>query len=206
MRRPVVVAMAVCAAVAMASASDAASFTLTTKKLGAASVSTPIMFPDSVSSTNAGTTVGKMEKNDTITFVWSRPIDETTLCSGWANAQSTHTTNISWTVQNNTGSTGNDVLVPAATATCSSGLHVGSVDLGAAGYVTSTATLSNAPTTVTVGATTTSLVMKLAANAPGAGTVTTGTAALWTPDSAVTDLSGHNCGSNLAKTGETVLF
>jgi hypothetical protein len=203
-----VIAFVTASCMAFAGIGYAASFTLTTTKLGGAAVTTPIMFPDSVSTANVGPNVGKMEKNDTITFVWSRVIDQTTLCSGWANAQSTHTTNINWTVQNNTGSTGNDVLVPAATATCSSGLHVGSVDLGAAGYVTANSTLSSAPTTVTVGASTSSLVMKLAANAPSIGSVASGTAALWTPDSAVTDRSvpANNCGANLAKTNETVLF
>jgi hypothetical protein len=201
-----VIAMVCAASLAFAGIGYAATFTLTTKKLGAASVTTPIMFPDQVITANAGPNVGKLEKNDTITFVWSRPIDETTLCSGWSNAQSTHTTNINWTVQNNAGATGNDVLVPSTIATCSGGLNVGSVDLGAAGYVTANANINASPTTVTVGTTTTTLVMKLGANPAGAGKVTTGTAAVWTPDSTVTDLSGHNCGSNLAMTSATNQF
>lgn len=191
----------------MATICYAASFTLTSTKLGGAAVTTPIMFPDSVSTTNAGANVGKMEKNDTITFIWSRVINQPTLCSGWSNAQSTHTVNMTWTIQNNAGTTGNDVLVPGSTATCTAGLAVGSVDLGSPNYVTSNGSASSNPTTVTVGTTTTTLTMKLAANPSGApGTVTNGSAGTWTPSSAVQDMSGNNCGSNVAKTGETNLF
>jgi hypothetical protein len=206
MSRRTVIATVCASCLALAGVGYAATFTLTTKKLGGGSVTTPIMFPDSVSTANVGPTVGKIEKNDTITFVWSRVIDETTLCSGWSNAQTTHTTNITWVVQNNTGSTGNDVLVPSTTATCTGGLHVGSVDLGSPNYVTANTNYTNAPTTITVLASTTQLVMKPANTPGGIGTVSSGSAGTWTPDSAVTDLNGRNCGANLSKTNETVLF
>ena len=208
MSRRAVIAIVCASCVAIATIGYAASFTLTSTKLGAGSVTTPILFPDAVSTANVGPNVGKMEKNDTITFTWSRQLDQTTLCSTWSNAQSTHTTNITWTIQNNTGATGNDVLVTAATtAQCSAGLRVGSVDLGSPNYVTSTGSAANAPTTVTVLASTTTLVMKFAANPTGTpGTVTNGTAGVWTPNTAVTDLSANACSASLAKTGETNLF
>lgn len=207
MSRRSIVAMFCAICLAMAGVSYAASFALTTQKLGAAAVSTPIMFPDSVTTANAGANVGKIEKNDTITFVWSRVINQPTLCSGWSNAQSTHTVNMTWSIQNNAGATGNDVLVPGTTATCTAGLDVGSVDLGSPLYVGSNGSSNSNPTTVTVGATTTSLTMKWANNPSGAPVkVTNGTAGTWTPDSSVQDMSGHNCGSNLAQTGETNLF
>lgn len=211
MSRRAVVAIVCCACLAVATIGYAASFTLTTKKLGAASVTTPIMFPDQVITTNVGPNVGKMEKNDTITFVWSQVVDQTTVCSGWANSTSTHTTNIDWVVQDNAGATGDDVMTPGnAPATCAAGLHVGSVDLGSSGYVTNgDATFAKSPTTITVGTSTTSLVVKIP-GAPAGGkvgpVVTTGSAAVWTPDSTVTDLSGRNCGSNLAKTSATTQF
>ena len=196
---------AICLAVA--GVSYAASFTLTSQKLAAGSVTTPILFPDAVSTTNVGPNVGKMEKNDTILFTWSRQLDQTTLCSGWSNAQSTHTTNITWNITNNSGATGNDVLSPASTATCTAGLRVGSVDLGSPGYVSSNGTAANSPTTVTVLASTTTLLVKFPNNPTGApGTVTTGSAGTWTPNTAVTDLSGNACSASLAKTGETNLF
>jgi hypothetical protein len=189
----------------------AASITLTSKHLGAASVSTPVLFPVSVTTANVGPNVGKIDKNDTITFVWSEVIDQPTLCSGWANSGSTHTLNMTWVINDNTGTTGNDVMAPSTTgATCSTGMHVGTVDLGSPGYITNgTATFANTPTTVTVGATTTTLTVKI----PGAPTggkvgaiVTTGSAAVWTPDTAVTDLAGHNSGNNLAQSSATVQF
>jgi hypothetical protein len=185
----------------------AASFTLTSQQLGAGTVTTPLMFPDSVSTTNAGANVGKIEKNDTITFVWSRVINQPTLCSGWANSGSTHTVNMTWTIQNNAGATGNDVLMPGTIATCTAGLDVGSVDLGSPLYVGSNGSSGSNPTTLTVGATTTTLTMKWANTPSGSPVkVTNGSAGTWTPDLSVQDMSGNNCGSNVAKTGETNLF
>jgi hypothetical protein len=207
MSRHTFVAILCATCLAMATVGYAASFTLTTTKLGAASVSTPIMFPDSVSTTNAGPNIGKIEKNDTITFVWSRVINQPTLCSGWSNAQSTHSVNMSWSIQNNAGATGNDVLVPGTTPTCTAGLDVGAVDLGSPLYVGSNGSANNNTTTVTVGATTTTLTMKWAGNPSGApAKVTNGSAGTWTPDSSVQDMSGNNCGSNIAQTNETNLF
>lgn len=198
----------VCAiCIALAGASYAASFTVTTQKLAASSVATPILFPDTVSTTNAGPNVGRMEKNDTITFTWSRQLDQTTLCSGWSNSTSTHTTNINWTISNNAGATGNDVLTPGTTATCTAGLRVGSVDLGSPGYVGNNGQAGNAPTTVTVLANTTTLTMKFPGNPTGGpATVTTGSPGVWTPNTAVTDLSGNACSAGLAKTNESNLF
>jgi hypothetical protein len=188
----------------------AATFTLTSAHLGAAGVTPPVMFPVSVTTANHGTLPGKVEKLDTVTFVWSRVLDETTVCSGWSNAQTTHTLSMSWVIQQNTGSTGNDVLVPGATgATCSSGLHVGSVDLGAPGYInTANGTIAASATVITVGSTTTTLTVTFGGAPTGgtAGTVLSGVAATWTPDSAVTDTAGHNCGSNLARSSATVQF
>ena len=211
MSRTGVIAAVSAAFLVLASVASGASFTLTTTNLGTGSVSTPVMFPDSLNSANVGPNVGKIDKNDTLTFVWSRVINQPTLCSGWSNAQSTHTLNMTWVIQDNAGSTGDDVLVPSTTgATCSSGMHVGSIDLGASNYINNNqnGTFANSPTTITVGATTTSLVWKVPGAPTGgkAGTVTTGSAAVWTPDSAVTDMAGNNCGANLAATSETVLF
>ena len=207
MSRIGVIAVVSAACLALASVAFGASFTLTTTKLGTGSVSTPVMFPDSVSTTNAGPNVGKIEKNDTITFVWSRPINQPTLCSGWSNAQSTHTVNMPWNIQNNAGATGNDVLVPGTTPTCTAGLNVGAVDLGSPSYVGSNGSSNNNATTVTVGATTTTLTMKWANNPSGApAKVTNGSAGTWTPDTSVQDMSGNNCGANIAQTGETNLF
>lgn len=204
-RSTVALFCAICLAVA--GVSYAASFTLTSEKLAAGSVATPILFPDAVSTANVGPNVGKMEKNDTITFTWSRPVKLSTVCSAWT--QSTTTATLNWTIQNNTGSTGNDVFLPGTNSSCTGGLHIGSVDLGSSAYVGSTGAASNATTTISVTATTTTLTAKFAANPTGApGTVTTGTAGVWTPDTAVTDTAtpAHNCSSSLAKTGETNLF
>ena len=207
MSRRTVVAVVCGSCLALATIGYAATFSLSTTNLGAASVATPIMFPDSVSTTNAGANVGKIEKNDTITFVYSRVINQPTLCSGWSNAQSTHSVNMTWSIQNNAGATGNDVLVPGTTATCTAGFDIGSIDLGSPLYVGSNGSSASNPTSITVGATTTTVTMKWANTPSGApAKVTNGSAGTWTPDSAVQDMSGNNCGANIAKTGETNLF
>lgn len=207
MTRRTIVAVVCCSFLAMATIGYAASFTLTTQKLGAAAVNTPIMFPDAVSTTNGGNAAGKMQANDTIAFTWSRPVKLSTVCSAWVQTLTSTTT--SWTIQNNTGSSGNDVFLPGTNSTCTGGLHIGSVDLGSSAYVGSNGAANNATTTVSVTATTTTITIKFATNPNGApGTVASGSAAVWTPDVAVTDTStpAHNCGSNLAMTDETKLF
>jgi hypothetical protein len=189
----------------------AASFTLTTARLGSASPATPVMYPYVVTTANAGGKAvnGRIDRSDTVSVVWSRPIDQPTLCSGLSNSTSTSTSNMTWIVQNNAGTTGNDVLVPGSITGCSTGMHVGSIDLGSPGYITgSNGTFTSATTTLSVGATLTTLQVTIPGAPTGGtvGTVSSGSAAVWTPDSAVTDLAGHNCGLSLAQTATTVQF
>src|SRR3954447_13977985 len=80
----------------------ASGITLTSKSLGASSVTTPTLFPESVTLTNkvgppAGT-VGRVGNGDVITFVWSRQIDLPTLCSAATNGMSPLTTTYKWSI------------------------------------------------------------------------------------------------------------
>jgi hypothetical protein len=211
MSRRVIIAIICCSCIAMATVVSAASFTLTTKKLGAASVATPIMFPDQIVIANkGGGHLGKVENGDIITFVWSRQVDEPTLCSGWSNTSSTQNLALQWSVNNGVAPAHDTLTVTGSSATCSGGLRVGSVDLGAAGYNTGTSpvdykTTSNA---LSVGATTTTLTVTLNGQSKGAslGTVSGGGVATWTPDSTVADRAGNSCGNNLAVTSSTTQF
>lgn len=187
-----------------------ATFSLTTAHLGAAALSTPVMYPLWLVSTNGFQNTGKIEKNDTMTLIWSKTVDQPTLCSSWSNA-TTHTLNMNWVVQNGTGAGGDDVLVPSTTGgTCSSGMHAGSVDLGAPGYVNgSNVTISNVTTALSFSGGATLLKLTVPNNSFSGGTlgtVASGSAAVWTPDAAVTDLSGNSCGANLAMSSATVQF
>jgi hypothetical protein len=209
-RAPAVAAVAAlvlsCAGVALA-----ASFTLTTAGLGGTGLATPIMYPYVVTTANAGgkAVTGRIDRNDTVSVVWSRPIDQPTLCSSLSNGTPSSSSSITWIVQNNTGTTGNDVLVPGTVAGCNTGMHVGSIDLGSPGYITgSNGTFAAATTTLSVGTTITSLQVTIPGAPTGGtvGTVSSGSAAVWTPDPAVTDLAGRNCGTSLAQTATTVQF
>ena len=212
MSRLTVVAVVTGLVVSVAAAGYAASFTLTTKKLGGSAVTTPVMFPDSVlidDPGGKGHVVGRPDNGDTVTLVFSRQLDASTLCSGWSPTATSGTVKVTWSVVNGTGGANDTLQVTAAPATCSSGFHIGTIDLGSGGYNTSTSADIDFPsnTTLTVGGTTSTISVALAGKAGGTqGTVSSGSAATWTPDSAVTDRNGRNCGANLAKTSATVQF
>jgi len=205
---PLAVVGAVLGATAVAWAST---LTVTSTSLTAGAPTAPAMFPVSVTLTNkAGQPVGKVNNGDTITVVWSQLLQASTLCTGATNTGGISAA-FKWSVSAGGGIGGDDVLAPSGTSTsCLSGLHVGSIDLGAAGYNTNTTTPIDFPSstnTLTFGTSTTTLTVTLAGQTKGtAGTVTTGSAALWTPDSATSDRAGRTCGSNLAKSSATVQF
>ncbi|MDQ1746021.1 MAG: hypothetical protein QOD07_284 [Frankiaceae bacterium] len=204
--------LAAAAAVVVVSAGTAwaAGLTLTSAHLGASSLTSPVMFPVSVTLANkTNGTVGKVQSGDTVTFVWSQPVDETTLCSGWSNASSTQLLTLQWSVVNGASGADDTLQATGSSATCATGLHVGTVDLGSAGYDTGSTAIDFTTTTnaLTVGSTTTTLVVTLGGgSAVNAGTVASGNAAVWTPDSAVKDRSARTCRTNLAKSSSTVQF
>lgn len=198
------------AAVAVASAGYAASFTLTSAKLGASAVATPVMFPTSVTVANkAGGTAGKAQNGDIVTLVYSRLLQASTICSSWTNAGPNNAVALQWSIINGTSGANDTLVADGAAAACSAGLKVGSIDLGATGYDTSTTAINfqTTSTTITFGTSTTTITATLNGQKNGtAGTVSSGAAALWSPDNAVTDRSGNNCGLNVAKSTATVQF
>lgn len=181
----------------------ASSLTVTSARLTASDAATPTMFAESVTPADGNGNVGRIRNGDKITFVWSQPVDEPSLCSGWSNAASTHTLSMTWTAVHGSG---DDFLQPGSTSTCATGLHVGKFDFGGAGYLTGTVTYTGSTTTLTVGASTTTLSVTLGSESGGGSSTSSGTNGTWTPDPAVTDRSGHSCGSNLAITVGTVMF
>jgi hypothetical protein len=206
------IAVAVAAAVLGGTAVGwASSITVTSTQLAAAAPASPVMFPVSVTLANkSGSPVGKVNNGDTITVVWSQLIEASTLC-GLATNAGGDLKNFKWSISAGGGVNGDDVLAPNGTSgNCPTGLHVGSIDLGAAGYNTKPGTtidFSKSTTTLTFDATTTTLTVTL--NGQGGGsaqTVTSGSPAVWTPDPAVTDRFGRTCGANLAASSSTVQF
>lgn len=187
----------------------AAGMTLTSRHLGAAAVGSPAFFPVSVLLTDAlkGTT-GRPDNGDIIDFVLSAPVDESSMCSGWDNSVASRTLTFEWSVVD--GGTGNDTLqVTEVPAACPTGFHIGTVDLGSTGYDLSVDAIqfSNTDAILTVGATTSTLELHFGGKHHGtAGTVTSGSPAVWTPDPLLTDLSGHSCGVSVARTSSPVQF
>lgn len=188
----------------------AAGLTLSSAHVGASALTTPAMYPVSVTLNNKnGGTAGKVQTGDSVALVWSQQIDETTLCSGWSNASSSQSLTLQWSVVNGTSGANDTLQVTGTSATCSGGLHVGTIDLGATGYDTSTTSIDFPTTTnvLAVNATSTTLTVTLGGQINGtAGTVSSGSAALWTPVSTVKDRSGRAIGSNLAQSSATVQF
>lgn len=210
MNRAMTVISVTAAVLAATTIGYAASFTLTTAKLGAAAVNTPVMFPTSVTIANkGGGHLHKAENGDIITLVYSQLIDAPTICSGWTNTGPNAAAKLQWTIVDG-GPTGDDTLVAdGSAAPCNTGLFIGSIDLGSGGYDTSTTDINfpGTTTTITFGTSTTTLTATLNGQKNGtAGTPTSGNAATWTPNNVVTDRSGNNCGLNLALTSSTLQF
>lgn len=210
MRRLLIISLATTVALAAAAVGHAASFSLTSAHLGASAVTPPVMFPTTVTITNkGGGTLHKPESGDIITLVYSQLINASTICSGWTNSGPNGSAKLQWTIVAGAAGADDTLVADGAAAPCSTGLFIGSIDLGAAGYDTS-ATNINYPTTtatITFGASTTTITATLNGQKNGTpAVVSTGNAATWTPNTVVTDRSGNNCGSNLAKSASTLQF
>jgi hypothetical protein len=148
--------------------------------------------------TNGGATAGRPELNDTITLTRSKQMDPTTILAGWTGTA----TNV---VVQITNSGANDI-VTFWNSTNTTQLPLGSVNLGAPGYV-------NASSTITFGATgTASSMVQSGANvtitlgtpSTTAKTVNTTTKMIWTPSTTPTDLAG-NAGTATAFTQTTAV-
>lgn len=210
MNRALTVAVVSAVVVAAASIAYAASFSLTSAKLGASAVATPVMFPTSVTIANkAGGTAHKPESGDTITLVYSQLLQASTICSGWSNSGPNGQAKLQWTIVNGTGGTDDTLVADGSAPPCNTGLLIGTIDLGSAGYDTSTNNINYPTTTATIafGASTTTITATLNGQKNGTpAVVTSGNAAVWDPDNAVTDRSGNNCGLNIAKSSSTLQF
>lgn len=189
----------------------ASGITLASAHLGASAATTPAMFPAWLSFTNksGNGTVGKVQAGDSVTFAWPQQIDETTLCSGWSNSLSSQSLALQWSVVNGASGADDTLQATGSSSTCVGGFHIGTVDLGSAGYDTSTTPIAFASSTtaLSVAATSTTLTVTLGSQTGGtAAIVSSGNAAVWTPDAALKDRSGRTCGSNLAQSSTTVQF
>ncbi|HWC33455.1 MAG TPA: hypothetical protein VG650_01390 [Mycobacteriales bacterium] len=209
MRTPVVCAVVAVAVLIGTGTAVATSLTVTSKKLGAAQVTAPAMFPTTITIANGvGGVAGQAENGDIITFVFSQQIDETTLCSGWSNSLSTQSVQEGWAILPGSGGADDTLEVNNPASTCANGFNIGTVDLGSAGYNTGSSNIRFTSTTaaLVVGPSTSTLTVTLSGIKGSGGTVSAGSPAVWTPDSSLKDRSGRTCGNNLAQSTATVQF
>jgi hypothetical protein len=206
------VVAATLAVVLTANTAFAAGMTLNSQHLAAATLGVPAFYPQSIVAANGAATVGKPELNDTVTVVYSRQMNASTLCSGAPTQFLPFSMILSVTITSHAAPSGNDPLAisPVGTGTCSGDgiVHFGTVDLGATGYVTSgTTTFTGSTFSLTQTPLSATIVITLgAASGSATAQVTTGGVATYTPDPALTDTAGNGIGLSSAATAATTQF
>lgn len=208
------VAVGLLAAVAILSvtAGAGAANLVLTSKMGAATLTAPAFHVDYLTLSNSGTITGRAEKNDLVWVSFQGLVDRPTICSGWPNTTANATvSNAVISINNNAAANGDDTMTVSSvpTTSCSGGVfHLGTIDMGAAGYVTG-GVATFGPTTITIQetATTTTVWFQLG-KAGGAGTLQTvvsGANALYTPDAAIKQrTTGTLIGLNVSSSTTTV--
>jgi hypothetical protein len=196
-------------AMVVATAAGAATIAVSATKLATATIVAPVFVPLTLSTTNNGPKVGRADKNDTTTITYSQPVNQPTLCSGWSNASNGETlTGVTLVLNDNVGTTGNDTLtVGAVPPTCATGFRFGTIDTGSNAYTTGgTASFTNSTIDLLQTPTSTTVVFTFG-NPGGAGIrgiVTTGTAAIYSPDATLQDAIGRNIGLNQTAATTTI--
>jgi hypothetical protein len=205
-----VAALAIVGAALAVTGVVAAAPVVVTSHLATSTNALPAFYPTALALTNGTGTAGKADGGDQVTISFSAVIDHTTMCSSWSNTRTTeHLNNVTVQLGDNSGATGNDTLTVTAVAgnNCrTGGIRVGTVDLGGPGYVTGgTASVTGGSIDLTDG-TTSAVTVTLGTKATG-GTlqaVTTGAAAVYTPDTAIKDRAAHPIGASVAVSTTTV--
>ena len=183
---------------------------VTSASLGAFRLGPPAFYPAQVSTAAAAFKPqhGQPGKGDMLTAAFNAQASQPTICSGWSNANSSQSlSSVTLTIVD--GISTNDVLtVSAVPTTCATGFHLGTFDLGSAGFVSGgNALFTGSSITLTQTATSTSVTLTLGTRSGGTtATVSTAVAVTWTPDTAVTDTAGRAATPSLARSAAVVQF
>jgi hypothetical protein len=161
---------------------------------GTATVDNVVPTATDIQTANGGTTVGKAEESDTVTYTFSEPMGPQSILSGWRGAATTVTARI---YDNGLlGLGGNDQL-QIYDSTNATLLPLGSVDLGRVDYaggvlggsyrfVNSSMTMSGNTITIVFGAYSSTILIDAGrATAGGTGTM------VWTPAATPYDRAGN---------------
>jgi hypothetical protein len=141
-----------------------------------------------VQTSNGGTTPGKAETGDTITFTFSEQIDPGSVLAGWTGAATTVRVRLT-----NAGCAPNDAI-SILDSTGASVLPLGTTCLGRTGYVSATRTFTGS-TMVQSGAV---ITITLGAPSGTTGTETVAGAMVWTPTATLVDAAGNACSTAAA--------
>jgi hypothetical protein len=155
--------------------------------------------------TISGGAAGKPEQGDTIVITFSENVASSSICSTWTNSASTETisgnsTGAQVTITNNVvAAGGNDVVsFQIGSGSCGGAMHIGTINLGSANYVSVTMTFgtngTNKDTQFSYNPATRKLTILLG-QATGGTACTSGcpatSTAVYTPDPAIADLAGN---------------
>lgn len=143
---------------------------------------------------SSGPTNGKVDQGDQVQVTFSEAIDTSTLCSTWSgtgNQTLAGNGQVTVSINNNAGATGNDTLTVTTTG-CT--FHFGTVDLGSSGWVSTTRTFGgngSSKSTIGYSSSTRTLTITLGAASGTVGTVSGSTTMTYTPDAAIADVAGN---------------
>ncbi|MBA2719383.1 MAG: hypothetical protein H0U52_09115 [Chloroflexi bacterium] len=138
-----------------------------------------------IQTANGGSTVGKPEIGDTVTYAFTEPIDPQSVLAGWTGAATSVVARI---IQ---GTGGDQLSIRNASNTAA--LPLGTANLVGTGYVTANRDFgaTGTPSTMTQSGTSISITFGTASGATGtqasAGTVS------WPPPTTLTDRAGNAC-------------
>ena len=153
---------------------------------GSVTVDNTVPTASDIQTANNGSTVGRAETGDTITYTFSEAMDPSSILSGWTGSATSVTLRL-----NNVG--GGDTVTVFDSANTSQ-LNLGSVDLSRTGYTTATVSFSNS--TMTMTGSTITIVL----GTPNGATRTASNKGgmVWSPSTAATDLAGNACSAATA--------
>jgi hypothetical protein len=150
-----------------------------------------------VQTANGGATTGRPELNDTVTLTFSEQIDPNTVVSGWTGSA----TNIVVRVSN--AGAGNNDIVTFWNSANSTQLPLGSVNLGRAGFVNTSATMTFGASGTASSMVQSGTVVTITLGTPSgtANRVTNNTTMTWLSSTAPADLAGNLATGNTATEG-----
>ena len=145
-----------------------------------------------VGTLNGAATAGKPEAGDSIWFTFSEPMDPAGILSGWTGAGASVVVRIT-----DGGLLGDDVLTIRSAAN-SVDLPLGSVNLGAPGYVSATQDFGAAGTPSVMTLSGNRITVLLGTPSGVAGSVLVAVNMTWTPSAGPFDRAGNACQTTMA--------